>query len=146
MHKVLSQAQLILVDVAKDDFKLLVFGKALNEWLETLVSAKTRQVVCSPQLLKEILISFISLLEYVVELPILNVYVHCVSLGIFTIHNRARIELKHTSTLFTAFVKSFHVCVSHLSVVSQNSRHHVQKLDTIIRRLQVKRFVHEVDL
>ena len=146
MHEIISHAQLFLIDVAKDNLELLVLCKALNEWLDTFVSTQTRQVVGSPQLLKQILIRFVAWLEYVVELPILDVHVYFLSFSIFRIHCTACAELEEASTLLTAFIDGFQVCVPHLSVVFQDSRHHVQKLNTFIRRLQVESFVHEVDL
>ena len=85
MHEIFGFAQLLLIDVAKNDLELLGLCKALNKWLETFVSAQSGQVVGGSQLLKEVLIGSYSLLEYVVELPILNVHVHgC--LGIFLFH------------------------------------------------------------
>ena len=96
--------------------------------------------------MEEILIGFFSFLEYVVELPVLDVHIHGVFPGIFLIHYGTRAKLKETRTLFIAFIECFHVCVLHLSIVFQDSRHRVQKLDSFIWCLQVKRFVHEVDL
>ena len=86
MHEIISHAQLILIDVAKDNLELLVLCKALNEWLDTFVGAQTRQVIGSPQLLKQILIGFVAWLEYVAELPILDVHVYFLSFSIFRIH------------------------------------------------------------